>query len=210
MKQRTMIVISAVCAVALANPAFASKKHAAAPEPVIEEIDHNIMPEAEIDHNAIEADSAADTTIVLPPDPKTIGKPRAKAKASKLPAKEIPLIDTSYEGKSSDDVTYVTGGIGNDEREAIESAKADYNLYILNASASGEFVGDTRVVITRKNGDDVEEVLNVDSGPLLYVRLPAGSYSLVAQLGEQKKEQKLVIAAPGKPTTLNLRWKQAQ
>jgi hypothetical protein len=66
------------------------------------------------------------------------------------------------------------------------------------------------VVITRKNGDDVEEVLNVDSGPLLYVRLPAGSYSLVAQLGEQKKEQKLVIAAPGKPTTLNLRWKQAQ
>ncbi|MBX9725909.1 MAG: hypothetical protein K2X09_01480, partial [Rickettsiales bacterium] len=99
-------------------------------EPAIEEIDHNIMPE--IDHNAIPGDASADATIVMPPDPKTVGKPRKRTKASKQPAKEIPLIDTRYEGKSSDDVTYVTGGVGNREREAIEGSKADYNVHILS------------------------------------------------------------------------------
>ena len=175
-------------------------------EPVIEEIDHNIMPE--LDHNAIPGDAPADTTIVMPPDPKTVGKPRKRVKASKQPAKEIPLIDTHYEGKSSDDVTYVTGGVGNSEREAIEAAKADYNVHILSASASGEFVGDTHVVISRKTADGVEEVLNVDSGPLLYVRLPAGDYTLVAELGEQKKEQKFSVAS--KPVTINLGWRVVQ
>lgn len=210
MKQRAMIIIGALCAVTLANQAVAAKKHTAAPEPVIEEIDHNIMPELEIDHNAIPGDAAADTTIVLPPDPKTVGKPRARTKASKLPAKEIPLIDTSYEGKSSDDVNYVTGGVGKDEREAIEDSKPDYNVHIVNASVNGAFVGDTRIVITRVSDDGVEEVLNVDSGPLLYVRLPAGNYTLSARVGEQTKEQKLSVNANGKPVSVTLSWQQAQ
>jgi hypothetical protein len=198
------IAIAALCAVSVAaftSPAFAVK----VATPVMEEIDHNIM--EEIDHNAAPEGAAADATIV---DPKTVGKPTPKAKIGKKGPKEIPLIDTEYEGRSSDDVTYVTGGVGKDERDAIEAGKADYNLYVTSAAASGEFVGDTRVIITRKTADEVEEVVNVESGPLLYVRLPAGSYMLVAELGEQKKEQKLVVNAQGKAQTVRLTWKLAQ
>ena len=204
MKKTAIAVICAVSVASFASAAVAKRTD----EPTIQNIDHNLA--EEIDHNAIAEDSSADATIVLPPDPSTVGKPRPKAKPNKHLAKEIPLIDDDYEGKSSDDVSYVTGGIGKDEREAIEASKADYNLYVMSANIDGAFVGDTHVVITRKQGNEVEEVLNVDSGPLLYVRLPAGSYTLIATLGEQTKEQKLVVNAQGKPSTVRLSWKLAQ
>lgn len=172
-----------------------------------ENFDPNLM--EEIDHNAIPGDASADATIVLPPDPRTVGKPRARSKANRQPAKEIPLIDTSYHGQSSDDVNYVTGGVGKYEREAIEASKADYNVHIVNASTSGAFVADTRIVITR-SGSETEEVLDVESGPLLYVRLPAGNYTLIAIQGDQSKEQKLVVSANGKPSSVRLTWRLAQ
>ena len=193
--------------VALSSPVLAAKSAA----PVVAEIDHNIMDDMpEIDHNAIPEDGISDATIVLPPDPKTIGKPRPKAKPRTKPAKEIPLIDTEHEGRSSDDVTYVTGGVGKDERAAIEATKSDYNLYVLSARAHGEFVGDTRSTITRTLADETEEMLNVESGPLLYVRLPQGNYTLMAQLGEQSKTQKFTVSAKGKPSIIRLSWKNIE
>ncbi len=207
MKSRAILYTSAVSIMLATSPAYATHQGAPHADEAVAEIDHNIM--QDFDPNAFE-DAESDVTIVSPPDPKTVGKPRPKAKKSKVPAKEIPLIDVSHEGRSSDDVSYVTGGVGKDERAAIEASKADYNLYVLSASTSGEFVGDTRVVITRTGAGEAEEVLNVDSGPLLYVRLPAGSYKLVASLGDVTKEQTFTVNAKGKPSTIRLSWKTVE
>lgn len=206
-KSPAILCISALSLMLAASASYATHQGAPHADEVIEEIDHNIM--EGLDPNAID-DGASDLTIVSPPDPKTVGKPRPKPKKGKVPAKEIPLIELGYEGHSSDDVSYVTGGIGKDERTAIEASKADYNLYVLSASTSGEFVGDTRVVITRTGAAETEEVLNVESGPLLYVRLPAGSYKLVASLGDVTKEQTFTVNAKGKASTIRLNWKSVE
>lgn len=199
MKQYRLILAAALGAATLATPAFAAS------QPVVaEEFDHNIM--TEIDPNLL-PDPAGDATIVLPPDPATIGKPRPKAVKSKKTTKEIPLIDTSREAKSSEDVNFVTGGVGDDERESIEASKADYNLHVTSARADGAFLGDTNVVITRINGHESVEVLRVDAGPLLYVKLPAGTYTLDAQVeGSVTKQHKFTIGTNGKPATISLRW----
>lgn len=207
MKSRAILYTGAVSIMLATSPAYATHQGTQHADEAVAEIDHNIM--QDFDPNAFD-DGESDVTIVSPPDPKTVGKPRPKPKKGKVPAKEIPLIELGYEGHSSDDVSYVTGGIGKDERTAIEASKADYNLYVLSASTSGEFVGDTRVVITRNGAAEAEEVLNVESGPLLYVRLPAGSYKLVASLGDQTKEQAFTVNAKGKASTIRLNWKSVE
>lgn len=133
------------------------------------------------------------------PAPKTKAKPAA-------PARDIPLIDTQNPVESSPDVNYVTGGIGDDERSSIESAKADYNLHVMSASVGGAFVGDARVIISTK-GPEPKEMLNVVAGPLLYVKLPAGSYVLNASLGEQKKQQLFTVGKQGAAVNVHLGWK---
>ncbi|MFZ4540877.1 MAG: hypothetical protein ACOYNL_03565 [Rickettsiales bacterium] len=149
---------------------------------------------------------ATPTPVVVAPTatPAPVVKPVAPL--AKAKPQDIPLIETKNEAHSSPEVTYVTGGIGDDEQAAIQAAKPDYNLYVMSASKAGAFVGDARVVITRKNGKDVEEMLNVVAGPLLYVKLVDGSYALDATLGEMKKHQDFTINSKHKAANVHLSW----
>lgn len=186
------------------------------------------LPEGEIDPNALDAGEempipavdkvAAPTTEVeqpkaveAAPAPKKAEakKPAAIAKDKEPEARDIPMIETSNESFSHVDVTFVTGGIGDDELQAIEASKADYNLHVMSASSTGAFVGDSRVVITRKLGNETEEMLSVVAGPVLYVRLPAGSYTLEAKLGDQSKKQNFSVSKKGAAARVHLGWKVA-
>lgn len=118
--------------------------------------------------------------------------------------KEIPLLDTSRTAHKFDEVKFVTGGVGEDERREIEAARGAYNLHITSAGVGGEFVDNARVIIRDAAG---EEALDVEAGPLLYVVLPAGKYTLEATLGEQVKQQKFTITAKTKDARVHLGWK---
>jgi hypothetical protein len=182
-----------------------------------------VLPEGEIDPNALDAgdemplpiaDKAASAPKTEEATPEVakkveIKKPVAAAKTKDTEAREIPMIETSNESFSHADVTFVTGGIGDDELQAIEASKADYNLHVMSASSSGAFVGDSRVVITRKVGKETEEMLSVVAGPILYVRLPAGSYILEAKLGDQTKKQNFTVTKKGVAARVHLGWKVA-
>lgn len=149
--------------------------------------------------------------VLYPPEVKS--SPRGKrtkntvaAKAAKPVAREIPLIETENEGSSREDIVFVTGGIGDDERGAIEKAKEDYNLHVTNTSKTGAFEGDIRVVITQQGVEEGQEVLSIVAGPLLYVRLPEGKYSLVATLGQRTVTKPVVIKKKTKSVDIRLSW----
>jgi hypothetical protein len=153
---------------------------------------------------------------VPPPPPVAKSSKPEKASKAKKPeaapaapvARDITLIETLREARSHGDVSYVTGGIGEDERAAIEAAKGDYNLHVLSSGAQGAFVGEAQIVITRQAGaGQSEEMLAVRAGPLLYVRLPAGNYSLTATLGEQQHVKKLTVGKRSSPLRIPLSWK---
>ena len=185
-----------------------------------EEYDHNLDGMGPGDSDTVIAPTGhvtAPPPVQVTPEPKPIVKqimvkksdsstdvPAPKtAKAVARPARDIPLIATQNPVESSPDVNYVTGGIGDDERSSIESAKGDYNLHVMSASTNGAFVGDARVVIS----SDGKELLNVVAGPLLYVKLPAGKYALDASLGEQKKHQDFTIGGKQSSANVHLGWK---
>lgn len=119
---------------------------------------------------------------------------------------EIPLIETDAPAKLDMDVKYVTGGVGDDERAEIEAAKSEYNVYILNAKKSGEYVEDTRTVISRKNGKTLEPVLDVLAGPLLYVELAPGSYVVEAIRYNITKKKDIVLNAKTKTRDVGFYW----
>jgi len=102
-------------------------------------------------------------------------------------------------------VTYISGGIGLDERKALLSSAKNYNLEITNANKAGQFAADTNLVITSKNGREMINIVGV--GPLFYASLPIGEYIIQETNGDQHEVRNVKISAR-KPTDIHMIWKQ--
>lgn len=95
-------------------------------------------------------------------------------------------------------VSYVTGGIGEDEAAGFKRAAATYPLELLfaqKAQPKDAYVADVKVVIRDRSGNPVLDTTT--DGPFLLARLPAGKYQIEANYrGVQKHEA--VEIHPGK------------
>ena len=76
--------------------------------------------------------------------------------------------------------SYVSGGIGEDEAEAMRQASANYPLTLELATAAGgprdAYISDARVDIRDGSGNPV--ISTTTQGPIMLVRLPAGTYTV--------------------------------
>lgn len=109
------------------------------------------------------------------------------------------VLDFHEEG----DVPYVTGGIGEDERRAMESVRPNYNLHIMSAGKSGAFAGDTLLIIRNKDG---LELLRTDAGPLFYAKLQPGKYSVEGSNNGQVRSQNITVGKTGS-SHIHFTWK---
>jgi hypothetical protein len=91
-------------------------------------------------------------------------------------------------------VTYLSGGVTVDERQYMESQARNYNLLITNANPAGHLSVDADISIKGKDGREV--VTTDNAGPLLYIKLAPGDYTITAMSGEQ--QQRRVIKVPAK------------
>ncbi len=98
-------------------------------------------------------------------------------------------------------ISYVTGGIGEEESAAMQQARPDYNLHVMNSYRDGSFSGDTKITIFDRAGN---QVLAADAGPLLYANLPAGKYQIVANA--DNVEQKKSFTAGASRNDLHFVW----
>lgn len=102
-------------------------------------------------------------------------------------------------------VTYISGGIGQSEQQAIEDAARNYNLRITNANKQGDFTTGTKLVIAAKNGHDLLRVAS--TGPLFYAKLPPGDYIIRAANDGQRRTREVKIGATG-AADIHLIWPQ--
>jgi hypothetical protein len=103
-------------------------------------------------------------------------------------------------------VTYLAGGIGEDEAKAIQQTSG-YNLHMTFAvGAQDEYTADVDVMIQTSPGQTVL-TLN-QTGPLVYVQLPPGKYTVVAT---RKGETRHDVTEVGSGTARNLvfHWNDA-
>ena len=101
-------------------------------------------------------------------------------------------------------ISYVSGGISDSGQAKAKELGHDMPLHLVFAKgAGGNYMADVAVMIADKSGKQVFDLKSSD--PLLYVKLPAGSYKVTAK-GEGKTVERMVeVPAKGQHTE-TLRW----
>ncbi|APC16476.1 hypothetical protein BLL42_12310 [Pseudomonas frederiksbergensis] len=98
-----------------------------------------------------------------------------------LRAASVEPIDSSAvqaRQQQQNGINYLSGGIGEDESRTIQQATG-YNLHMtFSTGPANKYVSDVDVVIQSAPGQTVLTLSQ--TGPLVYVQLPAGKYTVVA------------------------------
>ncbi len=101
------------------------------------------------------------------------------------------------------DVTYASGGTGEESRERMAAIARDFNLKLVFALESGAYLSAVQVAIADASGNALLQTTT--NGPIFLAKLPAGAYRVVATLGEKRLERKLAVAYD-KQTVFYFRW----
>jgi hypothetical protein len=92
-------------------------------------------------------------------------------------------------------VTYVTGGVSEDEAQAMRAAATDYPLTLELAAAAGgprdEYISNAAVEIRDSHGAPVLSTRT--DGPFLLVRLPSGSYDVDVEWNGTHKRKTIEV-----------------
>jgi hypothetical protein len=102
-------------------------------------------------------------------------------------------------------VPFVSGGVGEDERQEIGKLAPDYSLELLFATkgSPNEYLADIKVEIKDKNGKVVLDA--VAQGPFLLAKMPPGKYSISADNDGVVKRQTIQVAG-AKPHRVVFIW----
>ena len=106
--------------------------------------------------------------------------------------------------KTSNGITYRTGGVGKEERDALHVVTKSYSLkVVLAGTGDGAFVADATIRVLVGGGKVVLEAQ--ECGPMFFADLPSGTYQVEGTLhGVTKK--KSVSLTKGKQTAVQFRW----
>ena len=100
-------------------------------------------------------------------------------------------------------IPYLSGGIGDEEREAIDRARNNYNIKLVLAEASGSFVSNVALHITTVLGEPVISIPG--AGPLVLLQLQPGTYLINADY-ERRNVQKRFDVSDNVAQTVNVLW----
>jgi hypothetical protein len=90
---------------------------------------------------------------------------------------EAQMFSAMSKSTQANGVQYAVGGVGSDARAEMQSLAVSHNVLLKFAESSGEYLIPDSVSVRKGNID----VLNVaNGGPLLYVSLPNGAYTVFA------------------------------
>ena len=104
-------------------------------------------------------------------------------------------------------VTYVSGGVGTESIDRLNALAADFNVKLVFAMTSGEYVSGVRVAIADAKGTTLLEATS--DGPWFLAKLPNGNYQVIATLAG-KALKRPVSVGPGKIRTVDFRWAYGQ
>jgi hypothetical protein len=89
--------------------------------------------------------------------------------------------------------TYLNGGVGKDEEATLRRIAKEFPLRMtFSERKDGEFLADVPVVISDARGNPVFELPK--AGPMLYVMLPTGKYTVSARFKGLTETQDVTLA----------------
>ncbi|WP_321958373.1 carboxypeptidase-like regulatory domain-containing protein [Burkholderia cenocepacia] len=93
------------------------------------------------------------------------------------------------------DVTFVSGGVGQDESTAFQRSESQWPLALRFTGKGGEFLADVHVRIVDGKG---AEVLKTDArGPYMLVKVPPGRYTVHASYQGSDESRAVTVGSKG-------------
>ena len=114
----------------------------------------------------------------------------------------VVLVTFSTEVRAAD-APHISGGTGADERAELLAKEKEYNLKILAAAKSGDYLAGVKVVIESARKERVLDTTM--DGPILLAKLAPGTYTISATSGSQTLTQSVTIGGQGL-RQVNFRW----
>jgi hypothetical protein len=100
-------------------------------------------------------------------------------------------------------VSYVSGGVGSASIDRLSSLAKDFNLKLVFALKSGDYVSGVKVTIADAAGKTLLDTTS--EGPWFLTKLPAGNYQIVATLAGNAEKRTIAVGAE-KLKTIDFRW----
>jgi hypothetical protein len=112
------------------------------------------------------------------------------------------------EPKNQGEVTFVSGGVGGDEQEAMQAMRADYNLSLLfSMKGSGDYLSDVKVNIADSSHNTLVDA--VSDGPMFFAKLKPGHYLITVDQNGQVIHKTVTVRSKQSPT-LSFTWAEEQ
>jgi hypothetical protein len=92
---------------------------------------------------------------------------------------------------TSHGVKYMSGGVGINERAAMDRMDKNYDLKLIFAEPSGPYLANVNVEILNASGKKLVET--TDNGPWFFAKLPDGKYRVVATFNGKKEAREVDI-----------------
>jgi hypothetical protein len=96
-----------------------------------------------------------------------------------------------YTSGSINGVKYLAGGVGINERARMREMAENYNVKMVFADPAGADLANVQVEITNSSGKNL--IQTYSNGPWVYVKLPAGHYTITATHDGKSETRKLVV-----------------
>ena len=105
--------------------------------------------------------------------------------------------------KQQNGVSYISGGVGLDEQNAMNALRADYNLRLTFATRqTGAYRSDVQLDIADAKGNSVLSAAS--TGPMVFAKLPPGVYRISASA--EGKTFKRSVRIGNAPREMILHW----
>ena len=100
-------------------------------------------------------------------------------------------------------VSYVSGGVGTESIERLNSLAGDFNLKLVFALKSGDYVSGVTVTIADTTGKTLLDATS--EGPWFFAKLPVGKYQIVATFAGKAEKRSIAVGAE-KLNAVDFRW----
>ena len=103
----------------------------------------------------------------------------------------------------SGSIAYISGGVGADSIEKLNAHSKDFNLRLVFAMTSGDYLSDVGVSIKDASGRTLLQTTS--DGPWFLIKLPAGNYQIVATFAGTALTRQAAVGAT-ELRLVDMRW----
>jgi hypothetical protein len=146
---------------------------------------------------------APGTTRVIPPP--QLYAPQQAMPPAQSRLQQPPPEPLALQPQQQGNITFVSGGAGDEDRDALRQVENQYNLRLLFAARNGDYLANVAVTLSDARGGAVLDT--IAEGPIFYARVPPGRYRLT--VSEQGQSQSRNISIGNGAVRQDFHWASA-